>query len=102
MFDNGLCSLLSRLVPEGEEATAPLPGNLRLWDDDARILLRAFPPGSLRRVFSGQTPSPPGSQGGAAGSHDGSPRRESFAEGNDFDITRLGGLGSIAALYALA
>ncbi len=51
VFENGVCSLLSRLVPEGEEATAPLPGNLRLWDDDARLLLRALPPGSLRRVF---------------------------------------------------
>ncbi len=51
VFENGLCSLLSRLVPEGGEATAPLPGNLRLWDDDARILLRALPPGSLDRVF---------------------------------------------------
>ena len=36
VFDNGICSLLSRLVPEGGEATAPLPGNLRLWTDDAR------------------------------------------------------------------
>ena len=26
VFDNGICSLLSRLVPEGGEATAPLPG----------------------------------------------------------------------------
>lgn len=51
--------------------------------------------GSLRRVFSGPTPSPspPGSHG------DGSPRRESFlaTEANDFDVARLGGLGSIAA-----
>ena len=51
VFENGLCSLLSRLVPEGGEADAPLPPNLRLWDDDARILLRALPPGSLDRVF---------------------------------------------------
>ena len=51
VFENGLCSLLSRLVPEGGEATAPLPPNLRLWDDDARLLLRALPPGSLERVF---------------------------------------------------
>ena len=36
VFENGICSLLSRLVPEGGEATAPLPGNLRLWTDDAR------------------------------------------------------------------
>ena len=51
MFENGLCSLLSRLVPEGGEADAPLPPNLRLWDDDARLLLRLLPPGSLDRVL---------------------------------------------------
>jgi len=51
VFENGMCSLLSRLVPEGGEASAPLPANLRLWDDDARLLLRALPPGSLDRVF---------------------------------------------------
>ena len=46
VFDNGICSLLSRLVPEGGEATAPLPGNLRLWTDDARALLRLLPDGA--------------------------------------------------------
>jgi tRNA (guanine-N7-)-methyltransferase len=51
VFENGLCSLLSRLVPEGGEATAPLPGNLRLWDDDARPLIRALPDGALDRLF---------------------------------------------------
>ena len=51
VFENGLCSLLGRLVPEGGEATAPLPGNLLLWDDDARDLLRALPDGSLDRLF---------------------------------------------------
>jgi tRNA (guanine-N7-)-methyltransferase len=52
VFDNGLCSLLSRLVGEDEdEATTPLPGNLRLWDDDARILLRALPPACLDVLF---------------------------------------------------
>ena len=51
MFDNGICSLLSRLVPEGGEATAPLPGNLRLWTDDARELLRRLPDGCLDRLF---------------------------------------------------
>ena len=51
MFENGLCSLLSRLVPEGGEATFPPPANLRLWDGDARELLRALPAGSLDRVF---------------------------------------------------
>lgn len=51
VFENGLCSLLGRLVPEGGEATAPLPPRLRLWDDDARILIRALPDSSLDRLF---------------------------------------------------
>lgn len=51
VFDNGVCSLLSHLVPEGGEATAPLPGNLRLWTDDARTLLRLLPDRSLDRLF---------------------------------------------------
>ncbi len=51
MFENGICSLLSRVVPEGGEATAPLPGNLRLWDDDARALLRALPDACLDQLF---------------------------------------------------
>jgi len=51
VFDNGICSLLSRLVPEGGEATAKLPGNLRLWTDDARTLLRLLPEGCLDRLF---------------------------------------------------
>lgn len=56
--------------------------------------------GSLRRVFSGPSPSPPGSSQGSDGNsgHRGSPRRGSFAEAaNDIDAARLGGLGSIAA-----
>ena len=51
VFENGICSLLSRLVPEGAEADAPLPSNLRLWTADARILLRALPDASLERLF---------------------------------------------------
>jgi tRNA (guanine-N7-)-methyltransferase len=52
VFDNGICSLLSRLVPEpADPATAPLPGNLRLWPDDARPLLGALPAGSLDALF---------------------------------------------------
>ncbi|PHK94826.1 tRNA (guanosine(46)-N7)-methyltransferase TrmB [Pseudoroseomonas rhizosphaerae] len=51
VFENGICSLLTRLVPEGQEATAPLPPNLRLWTEDARRLLRALPEGSLSRLF---------------------------------------------------
>ena len=41
VYANGICSLLSALVPERGEATAPLPPNLLVWDDDARLLLRA-------------------------------------------------------------
>ena len=51
MFDNGRCSLLTRLVPVEEEATAPIPDMLRLWDDDARILLKAMPDACLDRLF---------------------------------------------------
>jgi tRNA (guanine-N7-)-methyltransferase len=50
-FENGICSLLSRLVPEGAEATAKLPPNLLLWPGDARMLLRALPDACLDRLF---------------------------------------------------
>jgi tRNA (guanine-N7-)-methyltransferase len=51
VFDNGICSLLTRLVAEDAEATGPLPGNLRVWPEDARLLLRALPDGCLDRLF---------------------------------------------------
>jgi tRNA (guanine-N7-)-methyltransferase len=51
VFEQGLCSLLARLVPVDGEAAAPLPGNLRIWDDDARTLLRALPDACLDRLF---------------------------------------------------
>jgi tRNA (guanine-N7-)-methyltransferase len=51
VFANGICSLLSRLVPEGEEATAAPPANLLLWPDDARRLLPLLPANSLDGVF---------------------------------------------------
>jgi tRNA (guanine-N7-)-methyltransferase len=51
VFENGICSLLSRLVPEGGEATASLPGNLRLWADDARTLLRLLPENIIDLLF---------------------------------------------------
>jgi tRNA (guanine-N7-)-methyltransferase len=51
VFENGLCSLLTRLVAEGEEATGALPRNLRLWPQDARHLLAALPDGALDRLF---------------------------------------------------
>ncbi len=51
VFEQGLCSLLAALVPEGGEQDAPLPPNLLVWDDDARTLLRALPEASLGRLF---------------------------------------------------
>lgn len=51
VFENGICSLLSRLVPEGAEATGLLPGNLRVWPADARTLIRLLPADSLDRMF---------------------------------------------------
>lgn len=51
VFENGLCSLLTRIVPEGEEATAPVPERLRLWPEDARHLLTALPEGALGRLY---------------------------------------------------
>ncbi|MGG5823329.1 tRNA (guanine(46)-N(7))-methyltransferase TrmB [Falsiroseomonas sp. HW251] len=51
VFENGLCSLLTRLVAEGEEATGALPPNLRLWPRDARHLLAVLPEGALDRLF---------------------------------------------------
>jgi tRNA (guanine-N7-)-methyltransferase len=51
-FENGIASLLSRLVPDGADpATAPLPPNLLVWPDDARPLLAALPDACLDRVF---------------------------------------------------
>ncbi len=51
VFENGVASLLSRLVPEGAETMTVLPGNLRLWDEDARLLIRALPAASIGRLF---------------------------------------------------
>ena len=51
VFENGICSLLSHLVPDGDPATAPLPPNLRVWDDDARMLMRGLPDGCVDRLF---------------------------------------------------
>jgi len=51
VFENGIASLLSRLVPEGAEAATTLPANLRLWDGDARLLIRALPAASIGRLF---------------------------------------------------
>jgi tRNA (guanine-N7-)-methyltransferase len=51
VFEQGLCSMLAALIPQGGEATEPLPRNLRLWDDDARALLRVLPEASLDALF---------------------------------------------------
>lgn len=51
VFENGLCSLLSRLFAEGEEATGKVPPLLRIWDDDARLLLADLPDACLDRLF---------------------------------------------------
>ncbi|MEO8714513.1 MAG: tRNA (guanine(46)-N(7))-methyltransferase TrmB [Acetobacteraceae bacterium] len=51
VYENGICSLLSRLVPEDAEAVSEVPANLRIWPDDARVLMRSLPDGSLDRLF---------------------------------------------------
>ncbi len=51
MFEPGLCSMLSHLVPEGEEASSAPPANLRLWDGDARELIRGLPDSCCDRLF---------------------------------------------------
>jgi tRNA (guanine-N7-)-methyltransferase len=48
VFETGICSLLSRLAPEG---APPPPANLRLFTDDARPLLRDLPDGGLAGLF---------------------------------------------------
>jgi tRNA (guanine-N7-)-methyltransferase len=52
VFENGICSMLSALVPDdGTDDVPALPGNLRLWAEDARALLARLPPGSLSRLY---------------------------------------------------
>lgn len=50
VFDNGICSLLSRIAPDGIETPVPLP-NLRLYTADARPLLRSLQDGALAKLF---------------------------------------------------
>lgn len=50
VFESGICSLLSRLAPEGVADPAP-PANLRVYTDDARKLFAALPDGALSRLF---------------------------------------------------
>ena len=49
VFETGICSLLSRLAPEGEDPR--VPANLRLFTDDARPLLRDMPVEYLGKLF---------------------------------------------------
>ncbi|WP_421990882.1 tRNA (guanine(46)-N(7))-methyltransferase TrmB [Roseococcus sp.] len=51
VYEHGLCSLLTEIVPDGAESTFPLPGRLRLWPSDARELLLALPEASLDRLY---------------------------------------------------
>ncbi|WP_309683335.1 tRNA (guanine(46)-N(7))-methyltransferase TrmB [Asaia bogorensis] len=51
VFENGLCSLMSRIVPEGEEDTITPPDHFRIWPDDARQLLKSLPDGCLDRAY---------------------------------------------------
>ncbi len=52
VFENGICSMLSALVPDdGTEEIPPLPANLRLWPEDARHLLTNLPEGALSRLY---------------------------------------------------
>jgi len=51
VYEHGLCSLLTEIIPDGGEATAPIPPRLRLWPADARELLLALPEASLDRLF---------------------------------------------------
>jgi tRNA (guanine-N7-)-methyltransferase len=51
VFENGICSLLSRLVAEGEESAGALPANLRVFPQDARTLIRGLPDVCLDMLF---------------------------------------------------
>lgn len=51
VYEQGICSLLTEIIPEGQEAAAPPPPLLRLWPADARDLLLSLPEASLDRLF---------------------------------------------------
>lgn len=52
VFENGVCSLLSALIEEQEaEQMAPVPDMLRIWNEDARPLIRELPENSIEKVF---------------------------------------------------
>jgi tRNA (guanine-N7-)-methyltransferase len=50
VFETGICSLLSKIAPDNVEHPEP-PANLRLYTDDARVLLRMFGDGELSKLF---------------------------------------------------
>jgi tRNA (guanine-N7-)-methyltransferase len=50
VFENGICSLLSRLAPDDVADPVP-PANLRLFTDDARPLIRTMPEAGLAKLF---------------------------------------------------
>ncbi|OYV45271.1 MAG: tRNA (guanosine(46)-N7)-methyltransferase TrmB [Acidocella sp. 20-57-95] len=50
VFENGICSLLSRLAPDDVENPLP-PANLRLFTGDARPLIRSLPDAALGKLF---------------------------------------------------
>jgi tRNA (guanine-N7-)-methyltransferase len=50
VFENGICSLLSKLAPDDVTAPEP-PANLRLFTDDARQLIREMPDRALAKLF---------------------------------------------------
>lgn len=54
VFEPGLCSLLSALAPDGAPEGTPEPeppANLMVWDEDARLLLRALPDACLSAAW---------------------------------------------------
>lgn len=50
VFESGVCSMLSKLAPEGVEAPVP-PANLRIFTDDGRPLIRGMADGVLAKLF---------------------------------------------------
>ncbi len=50
VFEAGVCALLSKLAPEGIDDPAP-PDNLRIFDQDARPLIRELAEGALAALF---------------------------------------------------
>jgi tRNA (guanine-N7-)-methyltransferase len=50
VFEAGICSLLSKLAPDGVDDPM-VPANLRVFTDDARPLLRGMADASLEKLF---------------------------------------------------